>query len=300
MKLDVSQSEMAAIIDAVRQEDYLNYSARARRVYGYIRVSSPESARSGLSLEDQSDAIERTIQAVLLQNPDLERGEVYVDRGVSAIKYELIRRPEGRKLLAAIEPGDHLVVKRLDRAFRNLLDQCKMVALWEKKGITIHCIDLGLDTSTPAGRLVAHVLGALAQYEGELIRERNQARSDQKRKRMEKIGVDKLPNGGVSGKRPVLGYRKKGPPRKAYLVPDAEQRAWMGWIRRLKDAGLSFKEVTDNCNQRLLNLGRESDSPTFNGDSAERFKIGFTKSSVKRWYYRAVELGIEPNTNPPR
>jgi hypothetical protein len=61
MKLEISQREMAAVIEAVRQEDYLHYSARPRRVYGYIRVSSPESARSGLSLEDQSDAIERTI-----------------------------------------------------------------------------------------------------------------------------------------------------------------------------------------------------------------------------------------------
>jgi hypothetical protein len=113
------------------------------------------------------------------------------------------------------------------------------------------------------------------------------------------MGVGRLPN-GVPGKRPVLGYRKKGPPRKAYLVPNAEQRAWMGWIRRLKDTGLSFKEVMESCNQRLLNLSRDSDSPTLNGHSAERFKIAFTKSSVKRWYYRAVELGIAPSSDPPR
>ncbi len=81
-------------------------------------------------------------------------------------------RPELARLLEQVRAGDTLVVVRLDRLGRSAAHLAALVRDLDGRGITLRSLNESLDTSTPAGRFVVHVLGAMAQMEADLIRER--------------------------------------------------------------------------------------------------------------------------------
>ena len=65
-----------------------------------------------------------------------------------------------------------LVVAKLDRLSRSVIDLCSILELSEKQGWSIVLLDLGIDTTTPAGRVQAQVIAAFAEYERRLISQR--------------------------------------------------------------------------------------------------------------------------------
>lgn len=82
-------------------------------------------------------------------------------------------RPELRRALAALEPGDVLIVTRLDRLARSTHDLLNIVAEIEGKGARLRSLaEAWADTTTPAGRLMLTILGGLAEFERSLIQER--------------------------------------------------------------------------------------------------------------------------------
>jgi DNA invertase Pin-like site-specific DNA recombinase len=87
----------------------------------------------------------------------------------------LTERPELAAALDHLRPGDTLVVWRLDRLGRSLRDLIERVRELDARGVGLRSLTEGIDTTTPAGRLVFHVFGALAEFERDLIRERTQA-----------------------------------------------------------------------------------------------------------------------------
>jgi DNA invertase Pin-like site-specific DNA recombinase len=95
----------------------------------------------------------------------------YVDRGVSGPKD---RRPALDALLADARRRrfDVLVVWRLDRLGRNLRHLITLLEELQALGIAFVTLGESIDTTTPAGRLQLHLLGAFAQFERERIRER--------------------------------------------------------------------------------------------------------------------------------
>lgn len=84
-------------------------------------------------------------------------------------------RPGLAEALAYLRAGDVLVVWRLDRLGRSLPHLIETVGQLEAQGIGFHSLTENIDTSTPSGRLIFHVFGALGQFERDLIRERTQA-----------------------------------------------------------------------------------------------------------------------------
>ena len=78
-------------------------------------------------------------------------------------------------MLEQLRTGDTVVVWRLDRLGRSLRHLIDTVAELESKGVAFRSLTESLDTSTPGGKLVFHVFGALAEFERELIRERTMA-----------------------------------------------------------------------------------------------------------------------------
>jgi DNA invertase Pin-like site-specific DNA recombinase len=84
-------------------------------------------------------------------------------------------RPELTKALDYVRSGDTLVVWRLDRLARSLRQLIETVELLESRGIALKSITEAIDTSTPGGRLVFHVFGAIAEFERAIIRERTKA-----------------------------------------------------------------------------------------------------------------------------
>lgn len=84
-------------------------------------------------------------------------------------------RPELDNCLRALRPGDRLVVTKLDRLARSLKDLLTIVDRVENAGAGLVVLDQAVDTTTPAGRLFLHVVGAVAEFEAALISERTKA-----------------------------------------------------------------------------------------------------------------------------
>ena len=84
-------------------------------------------------------------------------------------------RPELSRLFDQLRSGDTLVVWRLDRLGRSLGHLIETVAQLDERGVGFKSLQESMDTTTPGGRLVFHVFGALAEFERDLIRERTRA-----------------------------------------------------------------------------------------------------------------------------
>lgn len=137
------------------------------KVFGYARVSTDEQVKSG-SLNQQIEKIKRYCE---LHNHELL--ELFTDAGISALK----QRPEMEKLMEQIrrKECEAVVVTKLDRWGRSV--KHLVTSIDELKQLGVHFISIGdnLDTSTPNGRLMFHILSAFAEFEREIIRERMQA-----------------------------------------------------------------------------------------------------------------------------
>ena len=84
-------------------------------------------------------------------------------------------RPGLAAALAYLRDGDALAVWRLDRLGRSLPHLIETVSVLETRGIGFRSLTESIDTTTPGGRLIFHVFGALGQFERDLIRERTKA-----------------------------------------------------------------------------------------------------------------------------
>lgn len=84
-------------------------------------------------------------------------------------------RPGLQKALEYAREGDVLIVWKLDRLGRNLPHLIDTVSALAKRGVGFRSLTEAIDTTTPGGRLVFHLFGALGQFERDLIRERTRA-----------------------------------------------------------------------------------------------------------------------------
>ena len=152
------------------------------RVVGYVRVSTEEQGRNGASLDAQRRAIESEAE---------RRGwpvvEVVEDLGYSA---KDLRRPGIQLALERLERGDArgLVVSKLDRLSRSLLDFTGLMALAQKQGWGLVALDCGIDSSTPAGEAMVNVLATFAQFERRLIGQRTKEAIQERRRHDPKWG----------------------------------------------------------------------------------------------------------------
>src|SRR2546425_10337465 len=77
--------------------------------------------------------------------------------------------------LAYLRPGDTLVVWKLDRAGRSLTHLIELLKGLKERGVDFISVTEKIDTTTPGGKLIFHLMGALAEFERDLIRERTNA-----------------------------------------------------------------------------------------------------------------------------
>jgi DNA invertase Pin-like site-specific DNA recombinase len=81
-------------------------------------------------------------------------------------------RPGLALMMSKLRPGDVVLVWRLDRLGRNMMHILETVKAMTDRGVTLVSTSDGIDSSTAAGRMMIGVLGSLAEYERELIKER--------------------------------------------------------------------------------------------------------------------------------
>ncbi len=161
---------------------------------GYARVSTAEQDTS--------------LQTDALRTAGCER--IFEDT-VSGAKAD---RPGLAEALAYLREGDVLAVWRLDRLGRSLPHLIETIAALEARGVGFRSLTEAIDTTTPGGRLIFHVFGALGQFERDLIRERTKA-----------------------GLAAAAARGRKGG-RKPVVTNDRLQRA-----RELIDSGLNVREA---------------------------------------------------------
>ncbi|WP_429911196.1 recombinase family protein [Glycocaulis sp.] len=97
-------------------------------------------------------------------------------------------RPELKAAIDYLRAGDVLVVWKLDRLARSLRQLIETVEGLEDKGIGFVSLTEGIDTTSPGGKLVFHVFGALAEFEREMIRERTKAGLQAAKSRGRRLG----------------------------------------------------------------------------------------------------------------
>lgn len=148
----------------------------------YTRVSTDEQAMSGLGLEAQEATLRRAFE---YRGWDL--AELVSDEGITG---STLNRPGLRHALERIVGGDvdGLVVSKLDRLTRSMRDFCEIVDWFEEAGAPLVMLEPDVDTSTPAGRAVAHVMVAFAEMERGMIGDRTKVALAAKRARGEATG----------------------------------------------------------------------------------------------------------------
>ena len=97
-------------------------------------------------------------------------------------------RPVRAQVLAMLQPGDTFTVWRLDRLGRSTQDLLTVVSELGERGVHFESLHDRIDTSTATGRLIFHILAALAEFERELTRERINAGLEAARTRGQRLG----------------------------------------------------------------------------------------------------------------
>ncbi len=126
------------------------------RHLGYTRVST-----AGQDAKLQLDA---------LVSAGVQKRDVFSD--VTSGSRNAVERPGMKKLLDYAVEGDTVVVWRVDRLGRSLIDVLNTVNLLRERGVHVRSISDGIDPATSTGRLMLNMLATLAEYERELIVER--------------------------------------------------------------------------------------------------------------------------------
>lgn len=84
-------------------------------------------------------------------------------------------RPALQKLLGTVGQGDIVIVSKLDRLSRSLMDLLRIMERLDRAGAGFRSLTEAIDTTTPAGRMMMQMLGSVAEFEREMIRERTRA-----------------------------------------------------------------------------------------------------------------------------
>lgn len=134
-----------------------------RMIYGYARVSTVKQMKNGNSIDEQkAKLIEAGAQEIITDS-------------YTGTKME---RPNFTALLERLQPGDKLIVTKLDRFARTAVEGGAIVKALHEKGVTIHILNMGIADNTPMGRLMVTMLLAFAEFERDMIVERTQGGKD--------------------------------------------------------------------------------------------------------------------------
>lgn len=123
-------------------------------LYGYARVSTAQQDTSSQRAAFKAAGVHRV---------------------VSETASGARERPALDRLLQRLKPGDVLVVYKLDRLARSLIDLMRVIDAVQARGAAFRSLTEPVDTGTPSGRLLLHLLGAVAEFERAVIRERCEA-----------------------------------------------------------------------------------------------------------------------------
>lgn len=174
-------------------------------------------------------------------------------------------RPVLKRVLEVVRSGDTLVVVRIDRLARSLSHLLEVIETLQARGAAFRSIEDPIDTSSPQGKFTLQVLGAAAEFERALIRERTVAGLDSARLKGRVGGNPGLRAGDPRAIRRIKAGQEEARFRK--LAETAE--IWVPEVRRLRP-DMPWEDVT-----RIINANRPADTPSWTRERLVR--------SVKRY-----------------
>lgn len=191
------------------------------KTLAYVRVSTEEQARHGVSLDAQEEQARRYCEL-----HGLELDEVLRDEGQSGKDMD---RPAMRVLLDRVSRGavKAVVVYRLDRVSRSTMDALRFAEALRAAGVAFHSVCERLDTQTADGGFMFTLQAAQAERERKLVSERTRAALAHKKTRGEWLG------------RPPFGYRVED----KRLVEDDQELSLIAKAKRLRRAGHSIRAI---------------------------------------------------------
>lgn len=193
------------------------------KAIGYIRVSTDEQAREGISLDNQKAKI-----AAYCELNDLELVEIIEDAGKSGKDLNregiqsLLERIKGRQI-------DAVVVYKLDRLSRRVKDTLTLMDLIEKKSVAFHSITERIDTKSAMGKFFLNIMASMNQWERDTISERTRDALHHKIDKGERAG--QIPYGwtlDTDGKT---------------LLENAREQEAIMLIKDLKGKGYSYRAI---------------------------------------------------------
>ncbi len=199
------------------------------KAIGYIRVSTEDQAREGVSLDNQRAKIRAYAEL-----KDLELLDIIEDAGLSA---KNLNRPGAREVLRLAKAGeiDAVIVFKLDRMFRSTVDALETTRHFDKWGIAFHSINENLDTKSAMGKFFFTLTAAIAEMERGIVSERTKAALQHKRSLGEKTGGD-VP----------FGYQADN----GMLTPDRREQHVIRLINQLKADGHSLRAIASELRKR--------------------------------------------------
>ena len=124
-------------------------------IYGYARVSTRGQARDGNSLEYQEQKLKEAGVST-----------IYIDTFTGTTT----ARPELDKLMQVISAGDTLVVSKLDRIARSVVQGAELIDKLGNAGVNVHILNMGIIDNSPTGKLIRNVMLSFAPSEGPHLR----------------------------------------------------------------------------------------------------------------------------------
>jgi DNA invertase Pin-like site-specific DNA recombinase len=204
---------------------------------GYARVSTT----------DQNPAL----QLDALKAAGCER--VFTDKGMSGRTTE---RPGLAKAMKVLGPGDTLIMWKLDRLGRSLAHLVQTVADLGTRGIGFRSLSDPIDTTNAGGRLVLHMMVALAEFERSLIVERTQAGLQAAKRRGQKLGrPPSLMPEQITHARGLLDAGQQG--RTVARIVGTSRATFYRAIKR-RDNGEPMQTVTPTTNVRNSTISRHA------------------------------------------
>jgi site-specific DNA recombinase len=193
------------------------------KIIGYCRVSTVFQSTQGVSLEMQIEKIKAYCK---LQ--DLDLVDIVIDSGISA--KNLKGRPQATEMIErAIKGGLGIVVYKLDRMFRNVIDALSTIERLDKASSSFHSITERLDTSNAMGRFLLTLTASFAELERGVISERTSDALQSKIRRNEKTG------GEVPFGFDLIGDGK--------LKENLQEQKVISLIASLSENGFSYRKI---------------------------------------------------------
>lgn len=192
------------------------------KAIGYIRVSTEEQAREGVSLEMQREKI-----AAWVNLHDAELHKICADEGVSGTKSD--RDGLRQAIDTAKQHKAVLVTYSISRLSRSTLHTLSIAEELDRAGCELVSIQENIDTTTPAGRVVFRVLAALSEFERDQLAERTRHGMAQKRAQGFRIGS--IPHGFIAGD-------------DGRLVTSKTEQETIRLVKNLNQQGLSLRQIS--------------------------------------------------------